>query len=199
MQPPDLMHHFFIDVQASGCVNNYHVDMLLPRMCDGVIGDVNRILFGCAGKKRGLDLPCQGFQLIDSCRPVDITTGQQYRFLVTLGQQARKLGAAGGLARALQSGHQDNGRRLDTEIKRVIGIPHDVYQLVIDDLHQRLARCQALHHLLSRGPFAHPRDKILDHWQRHIGLQQCHAHITQGVTDIVLGHAPLATQVANGL
>ena len=59
-------------------------------------------------------------------------------------QPARQLRGRSGFARALQTGHQYHGRRLDIQIQFITGFTHDADQLIIDDLDQRLARGQAL-------------------------------------------------------
>ncbi len=42
-------------------------------------------------------------------------------------------------------------------------------------------------------------DKILDHRQRHIGLQQRHAHLAQRVLDIFFGESGFAGNTAQAL
>ena len=101
MQAANLAHHFIIDVQATGGINNHHVQMLFACMADGITGDFDRILVGAAGKELCLDLARQRFQLLNSRRPVNITTGHQHSFLVALFQHTCQLGSTGGLARAL--------------------------------------------------------------------------------------------------
>jgi hypothetical protein len=66
------------------------------------------------------------------------------------------------------------------------------------DLDQHLAGCQALQHLLPGRPLAHPVDEILDHRQRDVGLEQRHAHLAQGVLDIVRAQPALAAKVPDG-
>jgi hypothetical protein len=55
----------------------------------------------------------------------------------------------------------------------------------VDDLDEGLSRGQALGHLGAEGARAGPLDEILDHGQRHVGLEQGHAHLSQRVADVV--------------
>ena len=57
---------------------------------------------------------------------------------------------------------------------------------------ERLARRQAADHFLAERLGAHRVDEMLDHRQRHVGLEQRHAHLAQRVLDVRLGEARLA-------
>src|SRR5699024_7717986 len=45
------------------------------------------------------------------------------------------------------------------------------------------------------GTLAHVRDELLDHRQRHVRLEQRHAHLAQRGLDVVLGQAPAAADL----
>ena len=68
----------------------------------------------------------------------------------------------------------------------------------MDDLDQHLAGRQAEQYLLADRPRAHPVDELAHHRQRHVRFQQGHAHLAQGILDVVLGKAALATQILDG-
>jgi hypothetical protein len=63
----------------------------------------------------------------------------------------------------------------------------------MDDLHDHLAGGDALHHLLADGALADLCDEILDHRQRHVGLEQGDADLAHRVGDVALaqGATPL--------
>lgn len=71
----DLTHHLFIDVQATGGVDDNHVDELELRFLYSSLGDVHRLLAQVGREERHADVVGQGFQLLDRssyktrCRP----------------------------------------------------------------------------------------------------------------------------------
>jgi len=93
---------------------------------------------------------------------------------------------------------EDSRRRLDGKVQRIVGLPHDLDQFIIDDLYQRLSRCQALEHLLPRGTLPDTVNEFLDHRQRHVGFQQRDAHFAQRLADTLLSQAAFAAQLLYG-
>src|SRR3546814_650194 len=63
---------------------------------------------------------------------------------------------------------------------------------VVDDLDAPLAGVDRFHHRLADRLLAHRGNEVLDHGQRHVGLEQHHAHLAQGRVDVGLaeGAAP---------
>ena len=59
---------------------------------------------------------------------------------------------------------------------------------------QRLPRRQAADNVLTERAFAHTRNKIPHHRQRHIRLEQGYPHLAQRVLNVGLGQACFATQ-----
>ena len=97
-------------------------------------------------------------------------------------------------AAALQTSHQNHGGWLSGEIKCVVGLAHQSDQFAMYHTHHGLAGREASDHLLPQRLFAHARNKVAYHRQRHVGLEQCHAHFAQRVADVVFGNARLAAQ-----
>ena len=150
------------------------------------------------GKNSDADLAGQLAQLLDGGGPVHVAAHQQGFLVLALLEPAGQLGDAGGLAGALQARHQHHRRRLDPQVQFRIRLAHDPDQFFVHDLDQHLAGRQAEQHLLAHRPLAHPGDEIPHHRQRHVRFQQRHAHLAQGVLDVVLGQAALAAQILDG-
>ncbi len=198
VQALDLLHHVGVDVQAPGGIDDQHIHVLPAGRIECRLGNGERILVGLAGKEGHVHFAGQGAQLLDGRRAIHIATGDHDRFLAPLLEPACQLRRTGGLARALQAGHQHHRRWLYIELQFVVGLAHDVHQLIMNHFHQGLARGQALQHLMTDRPLPHPFDEFLHHRQGDIRLQQRHAHFPQGVLDIVFAQPPLPTQVLEG-
>jgi len=99
-------------------------------------------------------------QLVDCGRTLEIGCDERRLAAVVLEQQ-RELACRGRLARALQPGEQDRRRRPRRvgDLRRTGA--HQLRQLLVHDLHDLLARRQALLHVLPERTFAHLRDELL--------------------------------------
>jgi hypothetical protein len=106
----------------------------------------------------------------------------------------RELGGGGRLARALQAREQNDHGRLGAQVQALAGLPHHGHELVVDDLDEGLPGGQALHHLGAQGARLDRVCKGLDHRHGDIGFEQGHAHLAQGVSDVVLGQASAPAQ-----
>ncbi len=102
-----------------------------------------------------------------------------------------QLSGGRGLARALQSGEQNDRGRRGTQIQRR-GFAHHRHQFVMHDLDQHLPGREAPGQLGADRAFLYLFDELAYHRQRHIGFQQRHANFPQGILDIVIGQATLA-------
>jgi len=109
-----------------------------------------------------------------------------------------KLAHRGGLARALQAGHEDDRRRGHVEVQVAGFSAHDLGQFIADDLDQRLAGSQRLEHFLADRTLLDALDQRLHHRQRDVGLEQGDAHFAGGIADVLLGQAATATQALDG-
>ena len=103
-----------------------------------------------------------------------------------------ELGGGGGLAGALQSGHQDDRGRLRRQVEVGDAFAHRRGELAVDDADQRLAWRQRSDDLRAEGPLLDPGDEVPHHRQGDVGLQQRHAHLAQHVLNVVFGDAGLA-------
>ena len=76
-------------------------------------------------------------------------------------------------------------------------LSHEASKLLIYHAHHCLTGRQASQHILSEGALFDLCDEFFNHRQRDVGFQQRHAYFTQGILDIALGQARLATQGFN--
>ncbi len=199
MQRLDLAHHFFIDVQATGGIDDDHVDEFQFCFFNSRLGDVHRLLAQVGREERHADVVGQGFQLLDRRRTVDVRRHHHHRLFLALFKEARQLAGCRGLARALQTSHQHDCWRYGAQVQVFVGGAHQAFEFGLDDLHERLARCQAARHLGADGAFLDRIDEVLDHRQGDVGFEQRHAHFAQGVFDVVLGQFRLAGDMAQRL
>jgi len=107
-----------------------------------------------------------------------------------------ELAAGGGFAGALQAAHHDDGRAGLDEIDIRVHRPHQVDQLVINDLDHHLAGLEALDDLLPLGLFQHALGEILDDLEIDVGFEQGRAHIAHGIADILFRYAAASGKTA---
>ena len=107
-----------------------------------------------------------------------------------------ELGGGGGLAGALQAGHEDHAglTGLASCRQRRIGAAHRFHQLIMHQLDEFLVRADASHHLGSDRLAPDLLHEVLHHRQAHIGLQQGAAHLLEGPLHIGFGDGGLAPQ-----
>ena len=192
MQFLDLGHQGFVNRQAAGGVHQQHIKKVPFGVVQRSAGDVHRFLLRAAGEPFGARLGRHGLELLDGGRAVDVTGDRQHLFLALVYQVLGQLGGGGGLARALQAGHQDHGGWLGRQIDVTHALAHGGGQLAVDDPHQCLAWRERAHDFLAQGFFLDAGDEVAHHRQRHVGLKQGHAHFAQHVLHIRLGDAGLA-------
>ncbi|RMQ38992.1 Membrane protein [Pseudomonas syringae pv. actinidiae] len=199
VQRLNLAHHLDIDVQTTGGIDDDHVDELQPGFLDGSQGDIHRLLADIGREERHADVVGQGFKLLDGGGTVHVDRHHHHGFLFALFKEARQLASGGGLARTLQTGHEDDRRRRDIEHQIFVGSAHQAFEFGLDDLHKRLARRQAARHLGADSTFLDAVDEVFDHRQGDVGFEQRHTHFAQGIFDVVLVQLGLASNVAQRL
>ena len=90
------------------------------------------------------------------------------------------------------------GRRTAGERELRASLAHDRGQLVVDDLHDLLARREALRHLGAGGALLHARDEVLDHLEVDVRLEEGEADLPHRLGKVLLGQRPMAPKVAEG-
>ena len=136
-----FVHQHFVDVQPARRVKENNVIAAHCGLRPGPPGNLNRRLALDDGQTVHPDLPGQDRQLLHRRRAVGVKAGQQHPLAVTLFQPLGQLGRCGGLARTLQTHHQ-NGRGRVVDLQRlglVIARQHP-HQFVMHDLDDLLAR-----------------------------------------------------------
>ena len=191
MQGLDFIHHCFIDGQPAGRVHEHHVVIMTARMVQRGACDIDRLLV--RGRREEIDacLTGNGLQLFDRRRAIDVGRHRQHFFLHPLAEQLAQLAGGGGLARALQTGHEYHRRRLGGKIEPDVGAAHELLEFIVHHADQGLARRKRPDDLLPERLFTHAGNEILDHRQGHVGLEQGHAHFAHRVLDVVFGEARL--------
>ena len=137
---------------------------------DAVARDGDRVA-ALLAVHRDVDLLAQHGQLLGGRRAVDVA-GHEHRGAPLGAEVPRQLGAAGGLAGALQAGHQHDRGRLGRERQGDVGLAHQRRQLLADDLHDLLVRGQRVHHLGALGARGDGGRELLDHGQADVRLEQ---------------------------
>ena len=72
-------------------------------------------------------------------------------------------------------------------------------QLVAENFDNLLTGFHGFEHLLAHGLLFHVGDELARHAVLHIGIQQSHAHIAQGILDVGLGNSAQPAYFAQGV
>ena len=137
----------------------------------------------------GLGLGGELLQLLDRRRALQVAGGHGH-VPVVLAQELRQLGGRGRLARALQPGHQDHGRRVRSEGEIAAGAAHQLGELVVDRLDHGLAGVERLADLGAGEALAQRGCEVLDDLEVDVGLEQRQTDLAQGLVDVLLGELP---------
>jgi len=189
-----LGHHLLVDVQAARGIDEQRVIDTAARLFECARGDGERLLARARRRNVDAELRTKALELQHRSRATHVRRDEQHALALALPQPQRDLGRGRGLARALQAGEQDDRRRLRAQVDRAHALAHHAHQLFMDDAHQRLAGRQALVDLESDRARPDGLDELLDHRQRDVRLKQRHAHLPQGIADVLLGEPAAATQ-----
>ena len=118
--------------------------------------------------------------------------------MTTLFEPLRELGGCGGLTGTLQSGHQDDGRRLGGGAELGDVFAEDGDELVVDDFRDLLAGRQGSGDLGADGLDADVLDEGFDDGEVDVGLDEGEANLGHGVGDVFVGDGALAAEVFEG-
>ena len=108
----NLVHQDFVDVQTSGGIQEDDVIAAKVGLGLGALGDLHRRLALDDGEAVDADLGAQDRQLLHRRGAVGVQRGEKHALAVLFLQPLGQLGGRGGLARALQTDHQDRRRRV---------------------------------------------------------------------------------------
>ncbi len=124
-----------------------HVAALRARLLETGLRDGDRILRAPVEIDRDLDLPAELLELVDRGRPLEVAGDERRRLVVLLAQVQRELRRRGRLSRALAGRRAGSPSAVGRRTRASSSPPHQLGQLLVDDLHDLLARRQALQHL----------------------------------------------------
>ena len=192
----ELLHQVLVDVQPPGGVEDDDVLTGGLRRLDAVLHDLDRIL-GVLAVDGDLDLAAELLELVDRRGTLQVG-GDERGLLARLPEQQRELRGRRRLARALEAGHQDHGRRLPEGEARVAGA-HQRGQLLVHDLHDLLAGVEALQDVLAARTLLDLRDEVLDDLEVDVGLEQREADLAHRLRDLLVVEPALAAEVAEGV
>ncbi len=193
-----LLHQLLVDVQASRRVDDHDVLAGGAGLAQRPIGDLDRIAFGALLIDPGSGSLAHRDQLLDGRRALRVA-GHQRGPLSILDEVLGELRAGGGLARALEPGHQDHGRPRAGKGQIAAGAAHQRGQLLVDDLHHLLAGVEAVE---DPGPEAALLDlggELLHDLEVDVGLEQREADLAHRAVDIRLGQLASRANAGKGL
>ena len=159
----------------------------------GVNADIPARYIRAFIEDRYIKLVSQRHQLLNR-RRTPVVRRHQQRPLAGMLQVQGQLGGGCGLAAALQPDQHDHERLLAGGVESTRLVAQRGDKFLVDDFDHLLAGGQALHHLRADGPLPHPVDKVLDHLEVNIGLQQGQPHLTQPLVNVLLRQPPLIAQ-----
>ena len=194
-----LLHEVFVDMEATGGVEDDDVATGLDRVLDPVLANVGRAVLALEELGNALafllffavngDLECipEDLQLIDGGRALEVGGDEEGLLLALLDEILRELAAGRRLARPLEAHHHDDGRAGGSLFQARVDRPHEVAQLVVDDLDDLLAGIDARDHGRADGLGLDPLDEVLDDRDRDVGLEQGLADLAQALVDVGVG------------
>ena len=191
----ELVHQRLVDVEPAGRVDDDDVETVRLRALEAFRRGPDGIL-----RVRAIDgnrdLLAELLELVDRGGPLQVGRDEA-RLLALPPQVERELGGVRRLARALQPGHQDHGRRPP---EGELGVPgaHQLREAVVHELDDLLAGVEALEDVLPEGRGLHPGDEVLDDLEVDVGLEQREADLAHRLVDCVLVQPPGAAEIAQG-
>ena len=189
----DFLHHLFVHGQSSGGVDDDYVVAFGLGLLDGILRDGHGVLAVRFAVYGYADLFAQHFQLFDGGGAVDVAGCQQRVLVLLVLQHQGELAREGGLSRAVEARHEDDGRMaLQVQFGRFAS--HEGGQLVVHDFHHQLAGLHGGEHVLPQRLLLHRVGERLGHLVVHVGVEQCAAHVLEGFGHIDFGDFPFTFQ-----
>ena len=193
--PHDLIHELFVEVHASAGVDDEGVELVLLRLGESGLGHLGGVLLPLHDEDRHADRLTEDLQLQDRGGP-DQVGGDEEDATPLLLEPEGELGGRGGLSTALQAHHQDGGGHIGaTEVELLaLLIPEQADHPVMDDLDELLGGIDGLEDLLAEGLLHRRIDETAHDPKIHVGVQERHLDLFDGILDILLCYLGLSTQ-----
>jgi DNA-binding response OmpR family regulator len=131
-------------------------------------------------------LVTQDPKLLDGCGTVNICCNQEWAvpsFFIDTCQLARSCC----LSRSLQTGQHDHGGGCGWETDLAVRGPHQIRELLLDNLDELLTRLDSLQHFLSGRLLLDAGKEVLYDLKRDVRLEQRHADLSQSLVDVGFG------------
>ena len=191
----ELHHELVVHVQAARGVEQQEVEAARAGLLERTGRDVVRR--GAVGRapEAGVGGPRDALELVDGGGPVDVG-GHEHGALAARLEPDRELARERGLTRALQTGEQHHGGHVRRARERDARLPEQTHQLLVHDPDHLLTRREAAQHLLAHRALLDAGHELLGHGDGHVGLEQCTAHVSQRLADVVRRQAALSAEVA---
>ena len=179
----NLVHEFDVDGQTAGGVDNQNVFAESAGFFETISRNTDRVRV--FAEDRHSDLARQHPKLLNRSRALKVGSDDQH--VAPLGlEPAGQFAGCRGLAGTLQTGHEDDGRRLRREFDLEGLTAERLDQLVVDDLDHLLGRVQDRGQLGAHARDADPLDQVAYDDEVDVGLQQGHPNLAQDLVDFHL-------------
>ena len=183
-------HQPFIDGHTAGRIKDQHVKALQLGCLQRAFGNLRRAFTISLGKHPDLGLLTKDAKLFPRGRSGHVKRGKHHLLALARAKPQRQLAGGCRLARALKTGHQDDGWRTHLNVQRCRIGSQNLDQRVIDDLDDLLVRTHRFQNVGPDGLVTHRRNEGFHHGKRDIGIKKGQPHFTERRIDIRFAQRP---------
>ena len=182
----NLLHHLLVYGKAAGGIHDYHVVVLGLGLADSVLCYLYGVLVALLLVYGHVNLFAQYGELVYSCGAVHVTRCEQRPTVLLALEHEGELTRHGCLTRTLQTAHEDyRGASLELQLHGIA--THEGGELIVHDLHHQLAGAYGGEHVLSQCLLLHRVGECLGYLIVDVGIEQCLAHILEGLGHVHFG------------
>ena len=172
-------------MQTAGGVEDDGIEAVFDGVLHGLLRGADGVLR--AALEHGQSgLLTHDLKLLDGGGAVDVAGGQK-DVLAAFFEHLAQLRAVRRFARALQTAHQDDRRRLGGDLQPTVGAAHQGDQLLVDNLDDLLRGHEALEHLAAHRALRDLGHEVLDDLEVDVRLQQRELDLAHAGLDVGLG------------
>ena len=148
-------------------------------------GARDRDRVGRLGEDRHADAVAEHRELVDGGRALEVGGDEEHALALLVLEQPSELRGGGRLARALEPGEHDHGRRLRRDVRSFAARAAERRdELFVDDLDDLLTRAEALGDLGAGRALLQASDEALDDADVHVGLEQREPDLASHLVDV---------------